>query len=263
MGKNLLQQTEELLDSMDTISLEEMDHVVLMRRTDTKYVLPSDQVPELLKEVSGSYRVLNIQDLKMQEYQTVYYDTPDFSMYHHHHNQRLNRYKIRVREYVSSGITFLEVKFKNNKRETIKKRIKPGETPLTMVNGFKDFLEKNSPYSPEELQPALENSFIRITLVHREIPERITIDLNLIYKRTDQEKNIRLPGVSIIEVKRNRDSNHSDMVKALHYRHIQPMGFSKYCMGTALTQDSVKKNLFRKRLRQLSKMDENFKILQN
>ena len=38
-----------------------------------------------------------------------------------HHNRRVNRNKIRFREYVGSNLTFLEVKTKNNKGKTIKK----------------------------------------------------------------------------------------------------------------------------------------------
>ena len=38
---------------------------------------------------------------------------------------RVNRHKIRFREYVDSGLVFLEVKCKNNKGKTIKKRGRP------------------------------------------------------------------------------------------------------------------------------------------
>ena len=45
-------------------------------------------------------------------------------MYLAHQNGRVIREKIRVRTYVSSGLTFLEVKNKNNKGRTDKKRIR-------------------------------------------------------------------------------------------------------------------------------------------
>ena len=41
-----------------------------------------------------------------------------------HQNKKLNRYKIRQREYLISDISFFEIKFKSNKGRTIKKRIK-------------------------------------------------------------------------------------------------------------------------------------------
>jgi hypothetical protein len=260
MAEGLIHQTESILQNMDPITLREMDDVLFMQRTDTKYVLSSEDIPGILKEISDHYRALEIKEVRLQEYQTVYYDTPDFAMYHNHHNKRLNRYKIRVREYVSSRLAFLEVKFKNNRQETIKKRIRPALTTLDMVNGSGHFIQENSPYSPEDLKPALRNAFYRATLVHRELPERITIDLGLNYESVEDQKQIQLPGISIIEIKRDRGTEHSVMMKALRLRHIQPMGFSKYCMGTALMQPGVKTNLFRKRFRTLSKLEKNFEI---
>ena len=44
--------------------------------------------------------------------------------YNDHHNQRVNRHKIRFREYVDSGLIYLEVKCKTNKGKTVKKRLK-------------------------------------------------------------------------------------------------------------------------------------------
>ena len=43
-------------------------------------------------------------------------------MFHNHHNGKLNRYKIRFRDYINTKNSFLEVKFKTNKGETIKSR---------------------------------------------------------------------------------------------------------------------------------------------
>ena len=45
-------------------------------------------------------------------------------MYLKHHNNKLNRYKIRFREYVDNDEKFLEVKYKTNTERTIKDRIK-------------------------------------------------------------------------------------------------------------------------------------------
>lgn len=40
------------------------------------------------------------------------------TFYHDHHNGKLNRFKIRQREYMDTKTSFLEVKFKNNQRRT-------------------------------------------------------------------------------------------------------------------------------------------------
>ena len=59
----------------------------------------------------------------IQDYRSLYYDTVDRQFFLDHHNERVNRYKVRFREYVNSGLSFLEVKCKNNKKKTIKNRI--------------------------------------------------------------------------------------------------------------------------------------------
>lgn len=258
MENDISGKTLDILVKMDSISLEEMDHVKLMQRKDTKFVLPAEKVLEILNDVKDQYKVLEISGKRIHEYHTIYYDTPEFSMYHSHHNKRLNRYKVRVREYLTSGISFLEIKFKNNKRETIKKRIPPLKAELGSVKEADDFLKNNSPYSARDLEPSLQNFFSRITLVHKILPERITIDLGLQYENADGGKHLDLPNISVIEVKRSRDAVHSDMILSLQKHRIQKMGFSKYCIGTALTQPDVKINLFKNRLRELGKLEETF-----
>ena len=44
------------------------------------------------------------------------------------------------------------------------------------------------------------------------------------------------------------------ILPALRELRIQPSGFSKYCMGMALTDGELKKNCFKPRLRMISKM---------
>ncbi len=260
MDKLVENRVLEVIHDMEPISLKEMDHVKLMQRQDTKFVIESEKVDEILNEVNDKYYVLEIDGERIHAYHTVYYDTADFSMYLNHHNKRLNRYKIRVREYLSSGISFLEIKFKNNKRETIKKRVPPGQGPNNSIKLEGEFLVKNSPYNGSELNPSLQNFFKRITLVNKVSPERITIDIELRYESVNGDKKLELPGISVIEVKRSKDSSHSDMIDSLRKHHVQSMGFSKYCMGTALIQEDVKKNLFRKRMRELGRYEETFRL---
>ena len=61
------------------------------------------------------YKCVEIENKRVSQYQTLYYDTKDMKLYNEHHNGHLNRYKIRHRTYVDSNLSFLEVKFKNNK----------------------------------------------------------------------------------------------------------------------------------------------------
>lgn len=251
-------QVAEVIGRMQSISLKEMEHVRLMRRRDIKYVVPSRSIPGLLEQIQDKYRVLEIGDRRLHDYHTLYYDTPGLNMYHEHHNRRLNRYKVRVRKYMDTDLSFFEIKFKNNKGETIKRRIRPDNPEDITEERTGKFLADNSPYSIGEINPALQNYFKRITLVHKVTPERITIDIELNYSNVLGTMDIELPGFSVIEIKRDRDATHSDMITALRREHFQSIGFSKYCIGTALMKPNVKKNLFKPRIRQLGKFEESF-----
>lgn len=60
------------------ISLEEMDHVKLLDRIDTKYVIHLEDLPRFLQAVENDYRLLVINDQLIHPYETLYYDTPEF-----------------------------------------------------------------------------------------------------------------------------------------------------------------------------------------
>ena len=51
---------ENVLESYTPISLDEMEHVQLMNRVDTKYILPVNSLPEILDEMKADYRILEI-----------------------------------------------------------------------------------------------------------------------------------------------------------------------------------------------------------
>ena len=114
---------KELLDSMEPITLEQMSGIRLMNRLDTKYVASKAQLVQLLGLLQDKYYVQETLERRVIPYLTTYYDTRDHVMYIMHHNRRARRMKVRVRTYVASNLTFLEVKNKNNHARTKKKRI--------------------------------------------------------------------------------------------------------------------------------------------
>ena len=101
-----------------------MDSVKLMNRIDTKFVFEIELLKKALQEIKEYYYILEIKGLRMSAYRSLYFDTDEFKFYYEHHNGKTNRNKVRYREYLESGLCFLEVKHKNNKGKTIKKRIK-------------------------------------------------------------------------------------------------------------------------------------------
>ncbi len=239
-----------IIEKFDRINLDEISKVELMNRTDTKYVFRIDKLNIILKKALHNYRVLEVNNERIHPYSNQYYDTYDYEMYLNHHNGKLNRYKIRCRNYDVSDIAFLEIKFKSNKDRTIKKRIRNNfSTNLNTISG--NFIESNSPYKSNELIPVLQNRFHRITLAHKTAKERITLDFNLTYTSnlSGIKKTHDLPNLAICEVKKEGLVKKSEFVAILRSEHIRPSGMSKYCIGAALLYSDLKKNQFKRKLR--------------
>jgi len=239
-------------DKFTPIRLEEMEQVKLMNRTDTKYWFHKDNLSQLLEAVQNDYFILNMNYEVALPYSTVYYDTDENRMFSAHHNGKLNRYKIRRRSYVSSGISFLEVKFKTNKGRTIKKRIPTNFNSTDFTIEEKDFLNELTPFSSERLNKTLVNNFARLTLVNKNFKERCTIDFNLQFSIGDN--HISLNNLVIVEIKADGSPSASPLARALRNQRIKRSGFSKYCIGRTVTDASLKRNAFKRKIRSIEKV---------
>lgn len=253
----------DILQSFSPITLAEMESVKLMNRVDTKYVATEGQLAAILRLARAEYYAQEIGEERIARYDTLYFDTVDLAMYTQHHNRRMVRQKVRIRRYVGSPsrqyageeLTYLEIKNKNNKGRTKKKRIEVrSQAALAQpTSEVRAFMEKRSWYAEEELLPQLRTSFRRITLVNKAKTERLTIDMGLRWENeqtglTEQEK-----GLVIIELKRDGNSP-SPMLGIMHQLRIHPLKISKYCVGTALTNPQVKQNRFKAKIRKIEKL---------
>ena len=117
------QQVIALLESFDGITLQELDEIKLMNRVDTKFVFSIDSLNSLLQLLIKDFNCLHVNNCTIQTYKSVYFDDNNFSLFKAHHNGRVNRFKVRIRNYVESQLYFLEIKHKI-KRRTDKLRIK-------------------------------------------------------------------------------------------------------------------------------------------
>ena len=238
------------------ISLQEMSGIKLMNRTDTKFVATAEQLHAFLLAVQGEYFIQEINNKRIASYHTTYFDTDDYQMYNIHHCGRTTREKIRVRTYLDSNDTFFEIKNKNNHGRTKKKRISiPGHDSVpTEHEAIIPFMAKYAWYGIEEIAPVIENWFNRITLVNYGKTERLTIDFNLKFHHLKSDMYDRLDKVAIIELK--RDGNvPSPALDILRELRIKRSGFSKYCIGSALTNSGLKRNNFKERLIMIDKME--------
>ena len=164
--------------------------------------------------------------------------------YKDHHNRRVNRHKIRFREYEDSGLVFLEVKCKNNKGKTIKKRLKVDQIPTKLSSEHQSYVQKVMGYSLSVF-PKQWINFNRITLVHKILKERLTIDVNLNYSENESSGDLSM--IAIAEVKQERMSRKSDFIRIAKEMKIYPMRLSKYCFTTMQIDDSITRNRFKEK----------------
>lgn len=241
----------DTVNKFKPISLDEMNSVALMKRTDTKFVININSLPIVLNTLLETYQVLEIKGRRIMNYSSLYLDTNDFKFYLDHHNGRVNRTKIRQRKYVDSDLTFLEIKKKNGKGETNKFRIEIDDFETELSEKSKEFITKITAQD-HNLQTSLWNSFNRITLVNLKDNERVTIDLNLTYTVDDKEK--KYSNIVVVELKQSRFDRKSLVVKALKDIGHNPYSISKYCIGVANLYQNLKQNTFKSKLLKINKI---------
>lgn len=245
------------LDYMVPIGLDDMKSVRLMNRVDQKYMASAGMLEELLARIADGYYVQYIGSDPVAPYRTLYFDTDTLTMYTMHHNQKLNRQKLRVRTYRSTNTTFFEIKKKDNKKKTSKVRIPIDVARYDHVLEVEEvarFVDGNTPFPISTLHECLENSFERITLVDKKMSERVTIDRSIVFHNRATGLNADISRLLVIEVKHEVGAPMSDIERALHEMHVLPRRMSKYCIGTVLTDPSAKYGRFKPKLLYIDKI---------
>jgi SPX domain protein involved in polyphosphate accumulation len=246
----MMDTVKEILASFDSLSLKELEVVRLLDRMDTKYVFNSDKLPEVLSELKAGYRILEIQGARQSCYQTIYFDTDDLCMYHHHHNGKASRYKVRLRRYCDSGINYLEIKHRNNKGRTIKTRIKKPQFTTDLEENACALIRR-TPFRPESLKPVLKVSYTRMTFADRGNSTRLTIDTGLHFSQNGNGKSYE--SLVIAEIKQSR-AVRSNFHVIMQKQRIPSVSVSKYCLGIANLYDGIRKNNFKRKLLQINKV---------
>lgn len=245
----------DILSTFTPISLEQMSEVKLMNRIDRKFVTTTDRLHQLLQMARQDYYIQEIDGERNPEYDTTYFDTVAFDMYNQHQWNHANRQKIRFRTYCISGLQFMEVKTKNNHGRTKKKRMEVNNMNVC-ESEKRTFLSKHLRYQADTLQPVLNNHFHRITLVNKAKTERLTIDSALCFHNLVNGKDKDMGNLVIIELKRD-GLCYSPVLEMLRQLHIHPHGFSKYCMGSALTNTKLPIHRFKSKLIEINKIMKN------
>jgi hypothetical protein len=245
------QLIQGILSEMNSISLAEMEEVNLMNRTDTKFYFHEKYLPKILQAIKDDYWVLEIENQRLMPYESEYFDTHDYQMLKWHQNGKLNRFKIRNRKYLVSGLSFLEIKKKNNKGFTEKTRIQNNKTTHLEEN----FINSNTPFSYQNLKPVISNKFHRIMLVNKNMSERVSIDLSVqFFKKNEATK--KLDQLILLELKSEKQTGITKLQRELKKWHIHPQSFSKYITGMYMFHSDLKFNRFKSRFLRINKTIE-------
>ncbi|MCS6825015.1 MAG: polyphosphate polymerase domain-containing protein [Caldilinea sp.] len=247
-----LQQVVSIVNAMPAISLDEIKVLSLLDRLDVKFILHEQQLIQILERISDRYRVLEINGVRPGRYYTTYFDTPDFFLFHSHHNGLRVRHKVRWRWYIDSRLVFLEVKEKNNRERTVKTRTILSEPVTSLAELPSGWMPLSLTVDPAHLRPVVWNRFRRMTLADFERQERITIDIGIEFGRDEQV--IPMSGLVIIEVKQRKFSLSSPIGRELHRLHLSPTHISKYCVSMAMLYPELRHNRFKPILRRLSSL---------
>ncbi|MDD4149036.1 MAG: polyphosphate polymerase domain-containing protein [Bacteroidales bacterium] len=245
-----METLNQILDTFDPVSLDDMGAVKLMNRMDSKFPFSINKLPEILTELQKDHFVLEISEKRILPYKTLYYDSDDFTCYYTHQFGRGNRFKLRTRQYVETDKYFFEVKQKNNHKKTIKTRIKLEDKNFQLCQKRIDFAKSILKKDMSEFNDKLWVEFERISLVNKSFTERLTIDSGLKFR--NHENEIEYPKLVILELKQDKTSK-SKVRKILSDKLVYRSSLSKYCFGIASLYP-VKTNNINEKFRLINKL---------
>lgn len=246
-----------LVDRFQAISLSQLNaKAEMLERRDNKYVVRVPILRQALEALQPQFDVLEIDGCREFTYDTCYFDDVDHTNYFDHHRGRRKRCKVRIRKYVDADLCFVEIKLKDKRDQTIKKRLayapeKYGSldsNALQHVHAAYRALYRQ-PFS-QQLVPVLEMRYRRITLVAKQGQERMTIDRALVFKGMDGEFAIA-DDICIVETKSGNANGIADkLLRGLHQHPTKRC--SKYCTAVAALRKVRKHNRFLTALRKLA-----------
>ena len=251
---------ENFFNSYSHIGLQELEDVALMDRSEKKYVIPIAWCDDISKKLSTDYNILEIKKKRHFRYDNLYFDTPDNICLQDHIRGRKIRFKVRIRSYSNSNISFLEVKSRNvygrSQKMRIQRTSEKWDSPLTSKE--QEFLEKCVSFAAE-LKPVLYSSYSRYTIANIEKGERITFDTNLEYKTLTGETYKPLDGLAVVELKQGETDRRSPLISIFRNRNDRrsPLGrtirISKYILGRLHTNKHLSAKAYHESLKELTR----------
>jgi hypothetical protein len=197
------------MKDFDKLTLTELNsQASFLKRIDTKFLLTSSQFEVVLKDLKKDFRVLEIAENRVFDYDNVYMDSEDYLFYKQHQAGLNPRTKIRTRLYKDANLSFFEYKHKLDGITSKYRYEFPSEEHGIMTKGKKRFFEWvwqsiNNWEKAPKITPSIKTRYKRITLVSKLGEERLTIDFWIKIKnlRNNEQEEIDLKNLIIVESK--------------------------------------------------------------
>ncbi len=243
------------------ISLEALNaKAAMLERLDNKYVVRGAVLHEAVAELALRFDVLQIDGRREFLYRTCYFDDAERRSFYDHHQGRRQRMKVRVRHYVDGALCFVEVKLKDKRGITVKKRMPCAPSQYGRLDAQAlAHVEKchaalyGRPFG-RPLARVLDMRYRRMTLVARDGGERMTIDTGIRFDAHGTERGTD-DDVFVVEAKSANGNGVADSI--LRRLHQHPTnGCSKYCVGMSVTGSVERFNRFLPALRKLGVLPE-------
>jgi hypothetical protein len=243
--------TEPLAAAVANLSPVGLDVLVeradLQTRIDRKYLVPASMLGSLVE--STGLRALDINGRRSFRYESVYFDTPALVSYKAAAHRRRMRFKVRTRSYLDSGVSWLEVKTRDQRGLNTKERLGYDiERRATLAAPGLRFLRTYEQIAPssDELHATLTTRYHRATLLDEGSGSRTTIDTGVEWE-TPAGSRTALPAMAIVETK--TDGAPCEVDHRLWSMHIRPTKMSKYCTGLAALTPGLPANKWNRVLR--------------
>jgi VTC domain len=249
---------EHIVAGLPPIGLGDLGSAALLNRVDAKFVVHRALLGQWLERCAHGFHALELNGQRDGRYRTTYFDSANLDLYRAHLTGRAVRRKLRVRSYVDTDASFLEIKCRDHGGRTTKSRVAVGSNHATALDAL--------PALPTELTEGLTNvplhavlctNFSRVTLVDTVRAERVTIDSGITFQ---SEHDARVfPSLVCIEVKQVRRGI-SPALTALHALGQRATRFSKYCVGVCCMVPGVPTHRFKPVLQQLYRLERDASV---
>lgn len=234
------------LEAFNEVNFVDLDELFLQTRKEIKFFFAESELNGLLETLENDFDIIVFDGMKIQQYASSYLDSSELDNYVQHHNKWKNRYKIRFRDYVKSGLSFIEVKHKQNSGVTVKNRLEIPFESREITDEIDQFISEFYPHDIDHLEFSIDTEYDRISFVSKDGNARITIDKNLRFKESDLSENAE--NLVVLELKYNALYPFHNLRRKLKDINIYPNSISKYCLGICLLKENIKKNNFKLKL---------------